>query len=29
VELNESQTRALLINPLLVNAEWKLAQAAK
>jgi len=25
VELNESQTRALLINPLLVNADWKLS----
>src|SRR6266480_2052996 len=25
MELTESQTRALLINPLLVNAEWKLS----
>ena len=25
MELSESQTRALLINPLLVNAEWKLS----
>src|SRR5687767_4772081 len=25
VELSESQTRALLINPLLTNAEWKLS----
>jgi type I site-specific restriction endonuclease len=29
VNLNESQTRALLVNPLLANADWKLSDRSQ